>query len=45
LGLFRAGDLATSCLAATGVVLVMLPLCRWYRGYKRAHPNGWARYI
>jgi hypothetical protein len=27
------------------VVLVMLPLCRWYRRYKRAHPHGWARYV
>jgi hypothetical protein len=44
-GLFRSGDLATSYLAAALVVVVMYPLCRWYRGYKRAHPNGWARYI
>jgi uncharacterized membrane protein len=44
-GLFRAGDLLTSYAAAAAVVIVMLPLCRWYRGYKRAHPNGWARYV
>lgn len=44
-GLFGAGDLGTSYLAAAAVVLVMLPLCRWYRGYKRAHPEGWARYV
>jgi hypothetical protein len=24
---------------------VLLPVCRWYRGYKRAHPNGWPQYI
>lgn len=45
LGLFHAAGLGTTYLAAMAVVLVMLPLCRWYRGYKRAHPNGWARYI
>jgi uncharacterized membrane protein len=44
-GLFQSGGLGTSYLAAAAVVVVMLPLCRWYRGYKRAHPNGWARYI
>lgn len=44
-GLFRAGGLATSLLAAVAVVVVMLPLCRWYRHYKRTHPHGWARYI
>lgn len=44
-GLFKAGDLATSYAAAAAVVIVMLPLCRWYRGYKRAHPSGWARYV
>jgi len=45
LGLFHASTLATSYLAAAAVVIALLPLCRWYRGYKRAHPNGWARYI
>jgi uncharacterized membrane protein len=44
-GLFRSGALATSYAAAAGVVIVMLPLCRWYRGYTRAHPSGWARYV
>lgn len=45
LGLFGAGGLATGYLAAAAVVLVMLPLCRWYRGYGRTHPDGWARYV
>jgi uncharacterized membrane protein len=45
LGLFGAGTLGTGYLAAATVVIVMLPLCRWYRRYKRAHPNGWARYV
>jgi uncharacterized membrane protein len=45
LGLFRSQGLGATYLAAAAVVIVMLPLCHWYRRYKRAHPNGWARYI
>jgi uncharacterized membrane protein len=45
LGLFHAAGLGVTYLVAMAVVIVMLPLCRWYRRYKRAHPNGWARYI
>jgi uncharacterized membrane protein len=45
LGLFRSGGLVTTYLAAATVLLVMIPICRWYRRYKRAHPHGWARYI
>jgi uncharacterized membrane protein len=45
LGLFRRGDLGTAYLAAAAAVLVMVPLCRRYRRYKRAHPHGWARYV
>jgi uncharacterized membrane protein len=44
-GLFGAAGLGTTYLAAALVVVVMLPLCRWYREYKRTHPGGWARYI
>lgn len=29
-----------------GVVgLVLYPACRWYAGYKAAHPGGWRQYI
>ncbi len=45
LGLHRTAGLQATYLAALAVVLVMLPLCRWYRGYKRAHPRGWPQYI
>ena len=26
-------------------LVVLFPLCVWYRGYKRAHPDGWTRYV
>jgi uncharacterized membrane protein len=31
--------------AALGTVVALFPLCAWYRGYKRAHPQGWPRYV
>jgi uncharacterized membrane protein len=31
---------------ATGLGLVVLyPVCAWYRRYKAAHPHGWTRYV
>ena len=27
------------------VLVALAPACSWYRRYKRAHPNGWARYL
>lgn len=31
---------------ATGLALIVLyPLCRRYRAYKSAHPDGWTRYV
>lgn len=45
LGLFRGGGLGTTYLAAAAVLLVMLVPCGWYRRYKRAHPQSWARYV
>ncbi len=45
LGLHKEAGLAATYLAAAAVVLVLLPVCRWYLGYKRAHPHGWPQYI
>lgn len=44
-GLFQSGGAGTAFVAAGAALVVMQPLCRWYRRYKRAHPRGWARYI
>lgn len=44
-GLFHREGLGAAYLAAAAVLLVMIPLCRWYRGYKGAHPHGWTRYL
>ena len=32
---------AASCVA----VVLLYPLCAWYRGYKQARPDGWPRYV
>ena len=45
LGAARRGGLAETYVAAFVAVVVLYPVCRWYRGYKAAHPNGWPRYV
>jgi uncharacterized membrane protein len=45
LGMHKKAGLLVTYLAALAAVLVLLPLCSWYRGYKRAHPRGWPQYI
>jgi uncharacterized membrane protein len=32
-------------LGAAGIIVALYPACRWYQGYKAAHPNGWTQYI
>ncbi len=46
LGLRGFGDI-TLCYVIDAVMLACLyPLCRWYRSYKKSHPDAlWARYI
>src|SRR5262249_49701742 len=45
LGRSHQAGLAATYLAAAATVVGLYPLCVWYRGYKAAHPTGWARYI
>jgi uncharacterized membrane protein len=39
------GGVPGALLAALVTWLVLYPCCLWYRGYKRAHPDGWARFV
>jgi hypothetical protein len=32
-------------LGGAAIVLALFPACLRYRRYKRAHPNGWIRYL
>jgi uncharacterized membrane protein len=45
LGMHKKAGLLATYLAAVAVVLLLLPLCSWYRRYKAAHPKGWPQYI
>jgi uncharacterized membrane protein len=45
LGLEQKLGLAETYAGATTVVCLLYPLCRWYRAYRAAHPDGWARYV
>ncbi len=38
------GLLKTWLVAAIDIAILMAP-CAWYRRYKSAHPDGWARYL
>jgi uncharacterized membrane protein len=40
-----AWPLGASYAAALGMLTLLYPLCRWFRGFKQRHPRGWARYI
>jgi uncharacterized membrane protein len=37
--------IASAYIGALGVLVVLYPACAWYRRYKSAHPDGWARWI
>jgi uncharacterized membrane protein len=45
LGMHKSAGLLATYTATVAVVLLLLPVCSWYRGYKRAHPRGWPQYI
>jgi len=45
LGLAHRGGLAATYAAAVAVLLVLYRPCVSYGRYKRAHPDGWARYV
>jgi uncharacterized membrane protein len=45
LGMHKKAGLLATYLAAVAVVLLLLPVCSWYRRYKAAHPKGWPQYI
>jgi len=45
LGVSHQCGLPETFIATAGVVGLLYPCCRWYRGYKAAHPDGWVRYL
>ena len=45
LGLHMAGGLGTSTIAMAIGLVVLYPVCRWYRGFKAAHAGTVLRYM
>ena len=45
MGMWRAGGLTETLAAATAILLILYPLCRWYARIKMAHPRSILRYI
>ncbi|MGD0524547.1 MAG: heparan-alpha-glucosaminide N-acetyltransferase domain-containing protein [Polyangiaceae bacterium] len=41
----QSAGLAKTWVAAAVVLAVLVAPCAWWRRYKRAHPDGWARYV
>ena len=44
-GLRGVGDLKTTYIVAAVMLVVLYPLCRWYRSFKAAHPDSFLKYI
>lgn len=44
-GLRGFGNLATTYIVAVPLLILLYPLCRWYRSLKQAHPQSFLKYI
>ena len=45
MGMFMNQGLGAAYLAALGVLILLYPLCRWFRRFKTRRPRSWVRYI
>ena len=44
-GLRGVGDLSTTYIVSVIMLVLLYPLCRWYRTFKAAHPTSFLKYI
>jgi uncharacterized membrane protein len=44
-GLQGFGDLTTTMIVSLAMLMALYPCCRWYRSYKRAHPDSVLRFF
>jgi uncharacterized membrane protein len=44
-GLRGAGDIGTTYGVALVALVLLYPLCRWYRSFKAAHPTSFLKYL
>ncbi|MDE2847246.1 MAG: heparan-alpha-glucosaminide N-acetyltransferase domain-containing protein [Gemmatimonadota bacterium] len=45
LGMFMQQGLGAAYLAALAVLILLYPVCLWFRRFKARRPKGWVRYI
>jgi uncharacterized membrane protein len=45
LGIYKAEGLGATMLGWAGLLVVLYPACRWYRGVKRRHPASVLRFV
>lgn len=45
LGMFMNQGLGAAYLSALGVLILLYPLCLWFRRFKARRPRSWVRYI
>ena len=45
LGFSDRGDLGTALIVSLVMLILLYPCCRWYRSYKRAHPESVLRFF
>ena len=45
LDMHMKNGLLVSTIATTLTLILLYPICRWYRTFKRAHPKSFARYL
>lgn len=44
-GLRGTGGIITTYVVSIVFLIILYPLCRWYRSYKQNHPGGWTTFI
>ena len=44
-GLLGIGTISTTYIVGILMLVALYPLCRWYRGFKAAHPRSFLRYL
>ena len=44
-GLHGVGTISATYTVGIGALVVLYPLCRWYRSFKAAHPQSFLRYL
>jgi hypothetical protein len=44
-GLRGVGDLSTTYIVSVVLLVLLYPLCLWFRTFKAAHPDSFLKYI